>query len=86
MTIEEKRRELFQSVYPADGYALDHYGFYSGPWASYYSARWEAFNAALDAVVIKRPSLEYEMHAEIKMRARFQDAIESTGLGLKVKS
>lgn len=46
MTIEEKRRELFQSVYPADGYALDHYGFYSGPWASYYNARWEAFNAA----------------------------------------
>ena len=47
-TVEEVRRELFERIYPRGERTLDDDGLYSGPWASFYNARWESFCVALD--------------------------------------
>ena len=99
-TIEETRRELFEAKFPPPYYIswnVDRSGYYSihrdstrKRHAECYDAKWEGFSAALDAVVIELPPANCEgpsydsylaMDAE-EVRA----AIESTGLGLKVKS
>lgn len=91
MNQTEKRRALFESVYPKDGYTLDHDGFYSGEWASYYNARWEAFNAAINSLVIELPPevapTSYNSPANSWNDAlrKSRSAIESTGLGIKIK-
>ena len=84
MTIEEKRRELFEKCltkswpkhlvdFMHDG---DRYVF------SDINSAWQGFNAALDAVEIELPcSAETGGEGIDACRA----AIESTGLGLKVK-
>lgn len=91
MTIEEKRRELFEAHY-AD-INLDR----SEHRPEFYTNLptrmcWEAFNAALDAVVIELPKLWISNESGASEQAACQtlnackQAIESTGLGLKVKS
>lgn len=84
MTIEQKRRELFEvSVehrFPfADRFRTDKKGNY------FYNAvhsAWGIWNAALDAVVIELPQ-SWNL-SESEYRESCIDAIESTGLGLKV--
>lgn len=89
MTIEEKRRELFEAW--AEGRGLDLYcsktGIYEETetlWA------WSAWRAALDAVVIELPeTIGVYFHPESDREQAFDPddvraAIESTGLGLKV--
>lgn len=97
MTIEEKRRELFEAWYllkyyegekqcgldwlvrePCGGYRFDH------P-----ARHWETFNAALDAVVIELPISNFpdgcgDIYEAIEIDS-MREAIESTGLGLKIK-
>ena len=52
---QQARRAAFERIYPRDGRKLDDDGLYSGEWASFYNAKWEAFNAALDSIVIELP-------------------------------
>ena len=85
MTIEEKRRELFEAAYlekyfyPADRWSLVPEKYRT----QHAEVAWWAFNAALDAVVIELPtSLQYTGSGEAISACR--KAIESTGLGLKV--
>lgn len=88
MTIEEKRRELFcdvcekLDVNPGDATSCG----YSNP---YGQAAWDVMNAALDAVVIELPSPFPSVFAGAEEYADgiegCRAAIESTGLGLKIK-
>lgn len=80
MTIEEKRRELFETFAGLDGWPKGH---------TMRHELWRAFNFALDSVCIVLPepsrgvfldNIDYEDVLD-DVRA----AIESTGLGLKVK-
>ena len=81
MTIENKRRELFEAWSAENsGASLDR--DCRGGYLSFSSMQlWAAFNAALDAVVIRMPDEEpgYMYYAP-----DVHTAIESTGLGLKV--
>jgi hypothetical protein len=62
-TVEEVRRAAFESVFPRNGLTLDPDGLYSGEWASFYNAKWQGFNAALDAVEIQLPGAHEAMKA-----------------------
>ena len=86
-TVEEVRRAAFESVFPRNGLTLDPDGLYSGEWASFYNAKWQGFNAALDAVEIQLPELAegFADHVNEHAQTVFLDAIEQTGLGLRVK-
>lgn len=98
MTIEEKRRELFEAkmaiVLMSEGYqassatnilARSDDGEYQSirMWGA-----WTGFNAALDAVEIRLPRDGVEFDEVGMMRnitiSKCRAAIESTGLGLKV--
>lgn len=98
MTIEEKRRELFEAW---QGEKADKKRYRRGPCAGMYKNPamqngWKCFNAALDAVAIWLPGKfdpimtrgRSGMFAEDEARDQAIDdcraAIESTGLGLKV--
>jgi hypothetical protein len=88
-TVEQKRRELFESVLK-DHYYLSELN-HSWPMseAEYFEPEvqiaFEVFNAALDAVVIQMPEcdpgevIQYGFAVE-----DFRESIQSTGLGLKV--
>lgn len=89
MTIEEKRRKLFeQKVQLPDTVkwcGIQHKYMGENFWLADYA--FGAFNAALDAVVIVLPSDPNEEFCD--RRAAIDGcraAIESTGLGIKVKS
>lgn len=94
MTIEQKRRELFEDVFSMEANLAmsdDHPGEYQADFVRHY---WYAFNAALDAVVIELPEDRSmsQNHERESARLAHNDAvedcraaIESTGLGLKVK-
>ena len=86
-TVEEVRRAAFESVFPRNGLTLDPDGLYSGEWTSFYNAKWQGFNAALDAVEIQLPELAegFADHVNEHAQTVFLDAIEQTGLGLRVK-
>lgn len=93
MTIEEKRRELFEAWADGQGYNLEYNDltiYESGATR----CAWSGFNAALDAVVIEfvgeyEPTETGEHAQQVALVANCmlddcRDAIESTGLGLKV--
>lgn len=99
-TIEETRRELFEHKYPllAGMYWCEGAKQYAGnPLFWLYSDRWEAFNAALDCVVIElpKPISEHNTYVNgfVNPAAEEYDccledcraAIESKNLGLRVK-
>lgn len=85
MSIEEKRRELFEAWWGDQRYLRGTVSSYDEP------AAWLAFNAALDAVEINLPKLWISNDSGASEQAACQtlnackEAIESTGLGLKVK-
>lgn len=91
MTIEEKRRELFEAWYSkrTGGFMPS---FFDGEydWSDAQPC-WLAFSAALDAVVIELPSTRTMLASCEYVRGireygeAVRHAIESTGLGLKVK-
>lgn len=75
MTIEEKRRELFEAWVDGQG------------WPQKHTMRHElylAFNAALDAVTIELPEPAGDPAYNAGIDAMLS-AIESTGLGLRVE-
>lgn len=82
-TVEDTRRELFQSL--NDG---EYLGFYGGKYDDpIIEAKWQGFNAALDAVEIELPDRNTEID-EYDGRQTWDDcraAIESTNLGINVK-
>lgn len=98
MTIEEKRRELFEAEHQAEhdqlvaeygdlvpdmGYERFDSGLYKN---GLVQAAWWGFNAALDAVEIQLPIAEH--YTDDKAYSAVADchaAIEETDLGLKVK-
>lgn len=82
MTIEQKRRELFEVWMGEQGLQSEW-----EPMRNCYKDfpahfAWQAFNAALDAVVIELPPEDERGRITRTSAIR---AIESTGLGLKVK-
>ena len=81
MNVEQKRRELFEEFWcKTRGYIPARDGEeYATPVSDYC---WEGFNAALDAVEIVLP---FEACNGMMNGDRVRAAIESTGLGLKVK-
>lgn len=87
--IEKKRRELFEAVYPlpVGMYWLESENQYAGHvqfWL--WTDRFNAFNAALDAVEIELPKGESNMTAgALHMIARCNKAITATCLGLRIK-
>jgi hypothetical protein len=85
-TVEEVRRAAFESVFPRNGLTLDPDGLYSGEWASFYNAKWQGFNAALDAVEIELPEPHSTNGGDFVIDYdETLVAIEQTGLGLKIK-
>jgi len=85
-TVEEVRRAAFESVFPRNGLTLDPDGLYSGEWASFYNAKWQGFNAALDAVEIELPEPHSTNGGDCVIDYdETLVAIEQTGLGLKIK-
>lgn len=91
MTIEEKRRELFEAWARSKGLDLEYVHspvkercFY---WELTTETAWAAFNAALDAVVINFDIRENRSWGHGLYQAAIDDcraAIQSTGLGLQV--
>ena len=95
-TIEETRRGLFEGKYPMPSWVTwnvdrsDYYSIFRDSTrkrqAEIYSAKWQGFNAALDAVVIELPT---DPNHEFSDRASAVDAcrsaITSTNLGLTAK-
>lgn len=85
-TVEEVRRELFENEYVQYRQFLKRNkdGSYNQEWVE---ARWQGFNAALDAVEIQLPELAegFADHVNEHAQTVFLDAIEQTGLGLRVK-
>ena len=85
-TVEEVRRAAFESVFPRNGLTLDPDGLYSGEWASFYNAKWQGFNAGLDAVEIELPEPHSTNGGDCVIDYdEMLVAIEQTGLGLRVK-
>lgn len=107
-TVEETRRELFEGKFPppyyiswnADPacYYSIHRDFTRKRHAERYEAKWQGFNAALDAVVIELPRLRAYPPNEASSDVDYwideakwdtwsdcRAAIESTNLGIKVK-
>lgn len=89
MTIENKRRELFEAwaltcawLGLGDEPERDGTGYAE---CETHTA-WIAFNAALDAVVIELPPMTNNGFDGFYPAYGVKKAIESTGLGLKVKS
>lgn len=79
MTVEQKRRELFEAWWCMSGME------------KFKETAWAGFNAALDAVEIELPKRIVDWSTDSwgdgfnVSRDRCKDAIESTGLGIKVK-
>lgn len=95
MSIEQKRRELFERAYSKlDQQAAEHLLFIrdDGQYG-YHTTRtaWACFNSALDAVEIELPKRIVDWSTDSwgdgfnVSRDRCKEAIESTGLGIKVK-
>ena len=88
-TVEEARRAAFEAAY------LKQFGRYPDNWcdviSKYLNAHaqgaWWAWVAAMDAVEIELPSLAegFADHVNEHAQTVFLDAIEQTGLGLRVK-
>ena len=88
-TVEEVRRAAFEVAY------LKRFGRYPDNWCNVISAylnahaqgAWWAWQAALDAVEIQLPELAegFADHVNEHAQTVFLDAIEQTGLGLKIK-
>lgn len=54
----DKIREEFEARFPREaGIRLDDDGLYSGPWASFYNARWEAWKASRESLVLHLPHM-----------------------------
>ena len=103
MTVEEKRRELFEAWYVTDCLNVaqititqQRISDLRGPHGDYREraalhGKWVGFNAALDAVEIELPEnkITFQTEERFNLRqstiAQCRAAIESTGLGLKVK-
>ena len=90
-TVEEVRRAAFEHAYSKlDQQAAQHLLFIrdDGQYG-YHTTRtaWGCFNAALDAVEIQLPELAegFADHVNEHAQTVFLDAIEQTGLGLRVK-
>lgn len=95
--VEEARRAAFEAACPVPYYItwnVDRAGYYSihrdstrKRGAECYDAKWQGFNAGLDAVEIQLPSLAegFADHVNEHAQTVFLDAIEQTGLGLRVK-
>ena len=93
-TVEEVRRAAFEAwaldkwpsvpMHRRDALPVGHerYGQYV-----HLEHEWQAFNAALDAVEIQLPELAegFADHVNEHAQTVFLDAIEQTGLGLRVK-
>jgi hypothetical protein len=96
-TVEEVRRAAFEvgmrEILLGEGYCLLTVPevMARGSDGRYSSVRvrgaWEGFNLALDAVEIQLPELAegFADHVNEHAQTVFLDAIEQTGLGLKVK-
>lgn len=97
-SVEETRRELFEAKFEPPYYIswnVDRCGYYSiyrdstrKRAAECYDAKWQGFNAALDAVCIELPDQgAYECRSDIQavIIGDCRAAIESTNLGLRVK-
>jgi hypothetical protein len=88
-TVEEVRRAAFEVAY------LKQFGRYPDNWCNVISkylnahaqGAWWAWQAALDSVEIQLPELAggFADHVNEHAQTVFLDAIEQTGLGLKVK-
>lgn len=87
MTVEEKRRELFERDIHAQASRRNEVGDYVLPSIQ---DRWAGFNAALDAIEIELPS-GFTHHTGADYTAYVMDAdqvveaIESLNLGIKIK-
>jgi hypothetical protein len=90
-TIEETRRGMFEAWAIENGYEVHHVGRVSGDYIGGATAiAWQAFNAALDAVVIELPDTventgTLTSSAVMSYKRETIDAIESTNLGLKIR-
>ena len=88
-TVEEVRRAAFEVAY------LKQFGRYPDNWCNVISkylnahaqGAWWAWQAALDAVEIQLPELAdgFADHVNKHAQTVFLDAIEQTGLGLRIK-
>ena len=97
-TIDQTRRELFRKIFANAPYEFSMARYtedstsWPGNYVSYHvECAWQAFNAALDAVVIELPDsyADAPRYACYEggwndMRGETVDAIESTNLGLKI--
>lgn len=87
-TVEEVRRELFLLKILGNQGDADVSRKPNGSYSNYYlECIWQGFNAGLDAVEIQLPELAegFADHVNEHAQTMFLDAIEQTGLGLKVK-
>ena len=93
-TVEEVRRELFEAHIKTanpDDYAQDGDRLFQWNGASYawtwVNWDWLLWNAAIDAVEIQLPELAegFADHVNEHAQTVFLDAIEQTGLGLRIK-
>lgn len=95
--VNETRRALFEAKFITPYYVrwnTDRSGYYTihrdssrKHGAERYNANWEGFNAALDAVEVELPD-ERDISASDSpwdMQRDCRAAIESTGLGLRIK-
>ena len=99
--VEKKRRDLFEAKFPPPYYVtwnVDRKAYYSihrdstrKRGSENYDAKWQGFNAALDAVEIHTPG-KFELPDSPGSMAwnhcidEYTRNITATGLGLKVKS
>ena len=92
-TVEEVRRAAFEAVAPKliGASFLAEYDLYRNELGEYHynpaAYYWKAFNAGLDVVEIQLPELAegFADHVNEHAQTVFLDAIEQTGLGLRVK-
>lgn len=83
-TVEEVRRELFEAGINIRTRTRNEHGDYV---LGEIRDMWAGFSAALDAVEIQLPELAegFADHVNEHAQTVFLDAIEQTGLGLRVK-
>ena len=83
--IQQARRELFEAWAERHRMPIGRDGVVVDYSARETDACWQAFNAALDAVVIVLPEYTDEVRQYGYAAADVHSAIESTNLGIKVK-